>query len=62
MPAACARVPVAQYLRVSTDHQSYSLETRATLLSGIQPPKRNRAGLRELLHDVMEGGAVYRAE
>ena len=79
MPTACARVPVAQYLRVSTDHQRYSLDNQSDFIERYATAQgfsiiqtysdraksglllRNRAGLRQLLHDVMEGGAVYRA-
>src|SRR5260370_2569093 len=79
MPTACARVPVAQYLRVSTDHQRYSLDNQSDFIERYATAQgfsiiqtysdraksvlllRNRACLRQLLHDVLEDGAVYRA-
>lgn len=72
-------MPAAQYLRMSTDHQQYSLENQADLIakyavqhgyeivktysdaarSGLQ--LKNRAGLKQLLKDVMEGQLDFRA-
>lgn len=72
-------IPVAQYLRMSTDHQQYSLENQASVIqkyaeaggfiviqtysdaarSGVS--LKRRTGLRQLLKDVVEGSANYRA-
>src|SRR5436190_3930863 len=72
-------LPVAQYLRMSTDHQQYSLDNQADAIaryamehdfqvvrtysdaakSGLR--LKNRAGLKQLLHDVIEGLPEYRA-
>jgi DNA invertase Pin-like site-specific DNA recombinase len=71
-------LPVAQYLRMSTEHQQYSLENQSTAIqryaesqgfeivqtysdaakSGVD--LRRRAGLRELLREVVAGTANYR--
>ena len=79
MTATNLLVPAAQYLRMSTEHQQYSLENQSTtirryadshgfdvVVSYPDAGKRgvvlkNRAGLRQLLRDVMEGTAPYRA-
>ena len=71
-------VPAAQYLRMSSDHQQYSLENQADAIAryaaqhGFQivktctdPAKsglrlKNRAGLKQLLNDVMEGQQEFR--
>lgn len=73
-----ALIPAAQYLRMSTHQQEYSLENqRAALASyaserGIQIIRtysdagrsgldlKHRAGLRDLLHDVLNGTAPFR--
>lgn len=72
-------VPAAQYLRMSTEHQQYSLENQAVSIqryanshgfdvvqtysdaakSGVS--LTHRAGLRQLLHDVVSGSPEYRA-
>jgi len=72
-------VPAAQYLRMSTEHQQYSLENQSaaiqkyaeshslevvctysdTAKSGLV--LRRRAGLQQLLQDVVSGTAFYRA-
>ena len=62
IPAACVQFQLRNICVSPQTISAIHWTTRATLLNGMQPPKRNRAGLRELLHDVMEGGAVYRAE
>ena len=72
-------IPAAQYLRMSTDQQQYSLDNQADAIAryaahhGFQIVKtysdaaksglrlKNRAGLKQLLADVMEGQLVYRA-
>ncbi|MGB8789446.1 MAG: recombinase family protein [Candidatus Acidiferrales bacterium] len=73
------RIPAAQYLRMSTEHQQYSLENQADAIqryaetngfaviqtysdaarSGIV--LKRRTGLRQLLQDVVGGGANFRA-
>ncbi|MFZ0738425.1 MAG: recombinase family protein [Candidatus Acidiferrales bacterium] len=72
-------IPAAQYLRMSTEHQQYSLENQAAAIqryaetngftviqtysdaarSGIV--LKRRTGLRQLLQDVVGGGATFRA-
>jgi len=72
-------VSVAQYLRMSTEHQQYSLENQSATIakyaashgfeiirtytdaarSGVR--LKCRTGLRELLQDVVGGGANFRA-
>src|SRR5229473_4060091 len=79
MTTASLFVPAAQYLRMSTEHQQYSLENQSTAIrkyaeshgfeveltysdaakSGLV--LRRRAGLRQLLQDVVAGTAPYRA-
>jgi DNA invertase Pin-like site-specific DNA recombinase len=72
-------VPAAQYLRMSTDHQQYSLDNQADAISryaslhGFQIVKtysdaaksglrlNNRAGLKQLLKDVVDGQFDFRA-
>ena len=71
--------PAAQYLRMSTDHQQYSLDNQADAIaqyaaqhqfqvvktysdsakSGLR--LKNRAGLKQLLKDVVEGQLQFRA-
>ena len=71
-------VPAAQLLRMSTEHQQYSLENQCSAIrlyaeshgfdvvatysdaakSGLV--LRHRAGLRQLLQDVVAGTAPYR--
>ena len=71
-------VPAAQYLRMSTEHQQYSLENQRAVIqryadhggfvivqtysdaakSGVQ--LRRRAGLRQLLQDVVTGTVSYK--
>ena len=78
MTAASLPVPAAQYLRMSTEHQQYSLENQSVAIekyaeshgfevihtysdaakSGVV--LRRRAGLRDLLQDVVAGTAPYR--
>ena len=72
-------IPAAQYLRMSTEHQQYSLENQAAAIqryaecngfaviqtysdaakSGLV--LKRRPGLRQLLQDVVGGGAAFRA-
>ena len=72
-------IPAAQYLRMSTEHQQYSLENQSAAIqkyaeshsfeivhtysdaakSGVV--LKHRAGLRQLLEDVVKGDAGYRA-
>ncbi len=72
-------VPAAQYLRMSTEHQQYSLENQSTAINGYAESHgfeivrtysdsaksglvlRHRAGLQQLLQDVVSGTAPYRA-
>jgi len=69
----------AQYLRMSTDHQQYSLDNQADAIAryaaqrGFQIVKtysdaarsglrlKNRAGLKQLLKDVVDGQQEFRA-
>jgi DNA invertase Pin-like site-specific DNA recombinase len=71
-------VPAAQYLRMSTEHQQYSLESQSAVIQryaeshGCEIVRtysdaaksglvlRRRAGLRQLLRDVVAGTADYR--
>jgi DNA invertase Pin-like site-specific DNA recombinase len=71
-------VPAAQYLRMSTEHQQYSLENQSTAIQkyadndGFEVVRtysdaaksglvlRSRAGLRQLLQDVVVGTAPYK--
>jgi DNA invertase Pin-like site-specific DNA recombinase len=79
MSAANLPVPAAQYLRVSTEHQQYSLENQSSTIQKYAESHRfevvltysdaaksglvlrHRAGLRQLLRDVVAGTAPYRA-
>jgi DNA invertase Pin-like site-specific DNA recombinase len=72
-------VPAAQYLRMSTEHQQYSLENQSTAIQKYAESHcfevvrtysdaaksglvlRRRAGLQQLLQDVVTGTASYRA-
>lgn len=72
-------VPAAQYLRMSTDHQQYSLENQSAAIKDYAESHgfyivrtysdaaksgvglKNRLGLRQLLQDVVQGTAGYRA-
>jgi Resolvase, N terminal domain len=72
-------ISAAQYLRMSTDHQQYSLDNQADTIAryaaehGFAVVKtysdaarsglrlKNRDGLKQLLKDVVEGGATFRA-
>jgi DNA invertase Pin-like site-specific DNA recombinase len=74
-----ALVPAAQYLRMSTEHQQYSLDNQVAAirqyaekrgLSVVQTYSdgarsglvlKRRIGLRQLLHDVVNGCAPYKA-
>jgi DNA invertase Pin-like site-specific DNA recombinase len=71
-------VPVAQYLRMSTEHQQYSLENQSTAIQKYAESHnfevirtysdaaksglvlRRRAGLQQLLQDVVSGSSSYR--
>src|SRR5882724_5056262 len=71
--------PAAQYLRMSTDHQQYSLDNQADAIAvyaanrGFEIVKtysdaaksglrlKNRAGLKQLLKDVVSGQKAFRA-
>src|SRR4051812_15080281 len=73
------RIPVAQYLRVSTEHQQYSLDNQAASIQKYADSNgfvtvrtysdaaksgvglKHRAGLRQLLKDVVDGTATYHA-
>jgi DNA invertase Pin-like site-specific DNA recombinase len=73
------RIPAAQYLRMSTEHQQYSLENQSVAIQlyarshGFEVVQtysdaaksglvlKYRAGLRQLLQDVVSGKAAYRA-
>jgi len=77
--AANQPIPAAQYLRMSTEHQQYSLENQSTAIreyaeshgfevirtysdsarSGVV--LKHRAGLRQLLEDVVAGDPGYQA-
>jgi len=79
MTVANVLVPAAQYLRMSTEHQQYSLENQATAIQKYAETQgfevvltysdaaksglvlRRRAGLRQLLQDVVAGTAPYKA-
>jgi DNA invertase Pin-like site-specific DNA recombinase len=72
-------IPAAQYLRMSTEHQQYSLGNRDLAIQryaqthGLEIVRtysdaarsglvlRHRAGLQQLLRDVVSGAAPYRA-
>jgi DNA invertase Pin-like site-specific DNA recombinase len=72
-------IPAAQYLRMSTEHQQYSLENQSAAIQGYAESHcfeivrtysdsaksglvlRHRAGLQQLLQDVVSGPAPYRA-
>ncbi len=72
-------IPAAQYLRMSTEHQQYSLENQSAAIQnyaqshGFEITRtysdaaksglvlKRRAGLRQLLQDVVAGIAPYRA-
>src|SRR5260221_751980 len=72
-------VPAAQYLRMSTEHQQYSLENQSVAIQqyaqshGFEVVRtysdsaksglvlRRRAGLQQLLQDVVAGNSGYRA-
>ena len=76
---ASISIPVAQYLRMSTENQQYSLQNQADTIAkyalehGFEVVKtysdaaksglflRNRNGLKQLLKDVVEGLAGFRA-
>jgi DNA invertase Pin-like site-specific DNA recombinase len=78
MTDATFRIPAAQYLRMSTEHQKYSLENQSAeiqkyanahgfevVVTYYDAAKtglilRHRAGLRQLLQDVMARTASYR--
>jgi DNA invertase Pin-like site-specific DNA recombinase len=71
-------IPAAQYLRMSTEHQQYSLENQSTVIQkyaeshGLEIARtysdaaksglvlHRRAGLRQLLRDVVAGTADYK--
>lgn len=75
---AASAIPAAQYLRVSTEHQQYSMENQAEVIQryaetyGISIVRsyedagksglvlKNRAGLRQLIQDVVSGTASFR--
>jgi DNA invertase Pin-like site-specific DNA recombinase len=72
-------VPVAQYLRMSTEHQQYSMENQAASIRAYAASKgfivmrtysdsrksgvglKHREGLRQLIRDVIDQKAEYRA-
>lgn len=73
------RVPAAQYVRMSTEHQQYSLDNQAATIQRYATAKgfeiihtyldaaksalvlKRRAGLRQLLQDVVSGESQYKA-
>lgn len=73
------RVPAAQYLRMSTEHQQYSIQNQSVAIQvyaeshGFEVVQtysdaaksglvvKHRAGLQQLLQDVVSGKATYRA-
>src|SRR5579862_4271160 len=77
--ATSDRIPAAQYVRMSTEHQQYSLENQSvanqkyadchdfeivrtytdTARTGVI--LKHRAGLQQLLHDVVRGSCEFRA-
>src|ERR1019366_5546611 len=79
MSTAKLLVPAAQYLRMSTEHQQYSLENQSTAIQTYAESHgfevvltysdaarsglilRRRAGLGQLLQDVVAGTAPYKA-
>src|ERR1039458_10013347 len=79
MSTAKLLVPAAQYLRMSTEHQQYSLENQSTAIQAYAESHgfevvltysdaarsglvlKRRAGLRQLLRDVVAGTAPYKA-
>src|ERR1039458_10580573 len=79
MSTAKLVVPAAQYLRMSTEHQQYSLENQSTAIQTYAESHSfevvltysdtarsgrilgRRAGLRQLLQDVVAGKAPYKA-
>lgn len=72
-------VPAAQYLRMSTEHQQYSLENQSTAVQTYAASQgfevvqsyadasksglvlKRRAGLQQLLQDVVSGNAKFKA-
>ena len=72
-------VPAAQYLRMSTEHQQYSLENQSAAIQKYSDTHgfwvvrtysdaaksglalKHRAGLRQLLEDVVGGAPGYQA-
>jgi DNA invertase Pin-like site-specific DNA recombinase len=72
-------IPAAQYLRMSTEHQQYSLDNQSNAIQRYAEPNRldvvrtyhdaaksgvvlrHRAGLRQLLEDVVGGAPGYQA-
>lgn len=76
---ATSPIPAAQYVRMSTEHQQYSLENQSIAIQnygdehGFEIVRtysdaatsglvlKNRAGLRQLLQDVVSGASSYRA-
>ena len=72
-------ISAAQYLRMSTEHQQYSLETQSAAIRKYAESRgfdvvrtysdtaksgvvlKHRAGLRQLLEDVVKGGFGYQA-
>ena len=71
-------IPAAQYLRMSTEHQQYSLVNQAIVIERYADNNgfaivrtysdaaksglvlKHRTGLRQLLHDVVDGNAAFR--
>lgn len=71
-------IPAAQYLRMSTEHQNFSLENQRSAIQSYAESNNfsvvktyvdagrsgvvlnHRAGLAQLLHDVLEGNQQYR--
>lgn len=72
-------IPAAQYLRMSTEHQQYSLQNQSSSIQKYADAHgfeivmtysdaarsglvlKSRAGLRQLLEEVLRGAAAYRA-
>jgi DNA invertase Pin-like site-specific DNA recombinase len=79
MPISTTEIPAAQYLRMSTGLQEYSLENQSRAIAEYarqygffivqtysDPARsgvlfRRRKGLQKLIHDVVQGQAIYKA-
>ena len=77
--ATSDRIPAAQYVRMSTEHQQYSLENQSVAIQKYADCHdfeivrtytdtartgvilKHRAGLQQLLQDVVRGSCEFRA-